>query len=162
MVFHSFFLMNLLERVKVLQSHTTSLVSAFEMGRQKLLVKTNAPSADWSLGLKPSFHVERLTEVALVLSPAQVAAFPPNGYGLYNIVGNAWEWTSDWWAVRHSADEVHNPVSGVLASQEVQNSLPLLCSGCCLKTCCSSLLSAGWAGPGCTSSCLSPVEIKPW
>jgi formylglycine-generating enzyme len=27
---------------------------------------------------------------------APAAAFPPNGYGLYSITGNTWEWCSDW------------------------------------------------------------------
>ncbi len=32
---------------------------------------------------------------------APVDAFEPNGFGLYNLCGNAWEWCADWFGIEH-------------------------------------------------------------
>ena len=49
-----------------------------------------------------------------------VTAFPPNGYGVHDMIGNVWEWTSDWW----SPEARSRCAKGVLHSSKIRAAVP--------------------------------------
>jgi formylglycine-generating enzyme required for sulfatase activity len=45
-------------------------------------------------------------------TPAPVGSYPANGYGLFDMIGNVWEWTSDYYTPRHVVPGSSAPEAG--------------------------------------------------
>jgi sulfatase modifying factor 1 len=70
--------------------------AAYAWGEE--LMPNGQSMANWWQGEFP--HENTLVDGWERTSP--VGTYAPNGYGVYDMIGNVWEWTSDWYAARHA------------------------------------------------------------
>lgn len=73
-------------------------VAEFVWGADRL--PDGKPPANWWQG---EFPWQNTLEDGFEGS-APIGSFPPNAFGLYDMAGNVWEWTTDWYTAQHPED----------------------------------------------------------
>ena len=86
----------------------------------------NPKGEHWMNIWQGNFPEENTAEDGYV-STAPVDAYPPNKFGLHNMVGNVWEWVSDWWQVRHSNVPCTNPQGPPSGTDKVKKGGSYMC-----------------------------------
>ncbi|GAA1115934.1 formylglycine-generating enzyme family protein [Kribbella jejuensis] len=86
------------------------------------------PDGQWRCNIWQGEFPRTNTEEDGYLTTAPVRTFEPNGYGLWQMVGNIWEWCGDWFGPRYyKFSPAANPTGPSLGAARVMRGGSYLC-----------------------------------
>ena len=104
---------------------------------------TLTPDAHWQANIWQGNFPNDNTADDGYRTTAPVASFAPNGFGLYDMAGNVWEWCADWYRpdyYRHSSrrnpkgpDESYEPSEPLIAKRVQRGGSFLCCDQYCVR-----------------------------
>jgi formylglycine-generating enzyme required for sulfatase activity len=89
---------------------------------------TLTPNGEHRCNIWQGHFPDRNTKADGYLGTAPARSFKPNGYGLYNVAGNVWEWCQDWFSAeypRHASQT--NPIGPPKGTSRVMRGGSFLC-----------------------------------